>query len=41
MFIGIIRSTLLFLNPHIELSAARILKKRKDKRAKKRKIKKA
>ena len=38
---ALIRSTLLFLNPHIELSAARILKKRKDKRAKKRKIKKA
>ena len=38
---ALIRSTLLFLNPNIELTAAKILKKHKDKRAKNRKMKKA
>jgi len=37
----LIRSTLLFLNPSIELTAAKVLKKYKDKRAAKRKMKKA
>jgi len=36
-----IRSSLLFINPNIELAAAKIIKKRKDKRAATRKVKKA
>ncbi len=38
---ALIRSTLLFLNPNIELTAAKILKQHKDKRAAKRKMQKA